>query len=184
MKFSTFKILLVANYVNIFGFAAFSPLYALYVLNLGLTPSMVGYSWAFFMGTAGVTMIAIGRFENRFKNKRILVPVGFVVQSFGVIGLLLVSNLTHLVLSLSVYALGTAIFVPSLRYLFAKSEDKGEETKEWAIFDGGNMILIAAGSTIGGFLISKWGFNGILWFMLCMHIISAAIASFLLKYRN
>ena len=181
MKIPTLKILLAANYINIFGFSTFSPLYALFVLDLGLTPSIVGYSWAAFFGTAGLLTLFTGRFENKYSNKKIFVVVGYAVHSLAIIGFMLTSNLVHLLLSLVVYAAGVAIYIPSLRYLYAKSEDKGEETEEWAIFDGGNMIFIAAGSAVGGFVIATFGFDGILWIMFITHIISVLIASLLLR---
>src|SRR3990167_10601242 len=70
------RYLLLANYLNLFAFAFFTPLFALFVTDLNPNPEFVGIAWGVAMYPAALMMLVFGRYEDRIKNKEKIILAG------------------------------------------------------------------------------------------------------------
>lgn len=135
------------------------------------------------MLTAGIMLFLFGAFENKLKNKQVMVVIGYFILAFGALSFLLVHNITALFVVQIVNAIGVGMVNPAWKTIYSKSEDKEKEAEEWAFYDGGNMILIALGTFIGGCLVSLYGFPAIFFIMFVIQILGAIISLKLLSIK-
>jgi predicted MFS family arabinose efflux permease len=178
------RILLYANYLNFFGIAFFTPLFALFVDDIGAGPEMVGIAWAVNMYAAALMIILFGRYEDKIKNKEKVLVVGYFLMAAGAASYLLVSSLPELFAVQLFNAIGVGILTPAWRTVYAKSEDRGRETEEWAFMEGGNRFFIATGALIGGFILKYYSFKAIFVLMAVAQLIAAFIAMQLLTSKT
>lgn len=166
-------LLLSSNFLSVFGWALLTPLYALYVTQLGASPQTATFIWSFYTLLAGVLMIILGWLEDRIKGKKWVLATGYATQALGIGVLILASDITGVVVGLGVYALGTGIVMPIWKVMYAQNEHKGKEAAGWGFFHGVNTLLISAAAAVSGFLYIAYGFKGILFVMLAAHIVAA-----------
>lgn len=178
---SGIKILLLANFINIFGYAFFAPLYAIFAQKINASILVIASSWGVYTITTGLLMLIIGRIENNIPNKKYLIILGYFILSFGALSFLLVQNTFHLFAVQLLNAIGTGIVNPAWKTLFSKSEDTGEEAKEWSFYDGGNMLFIGAGSIIGGILVKEFGFSALFVVVFFIQFTAAIVSLNLLR---
>lgn len=179
-KNTTVLLLLSASFLNVFGWALLTPLYALYAAQLGASPQSVTFTWSFYTLLAGLLMIVLGWAEDRIRSRRRLLTAGYAVQSLGILILVYAQNVQTLMIGLGIYAIGTGIIMPIWKVMYAKSEHKGKEAAEWGFFHGANTLLISAAAAVSGLLYVAGGFRGILWAMALIHVL-ATIVSFGIK---
>jgi len=169
-------VLLFSNFLNVFGWALLTPLYALYATELGASPQVVTFSWSFYTLLAGVLMIALGWLEDRLPKKGRLLIGGYIIQTLGVSVLFFAPDVRWLMVGLGIYAIGTGIVMPIWKLLYARKEHRGKEATEWGIFHGVNTLLISAAAAVSGVVLTAFGFKGILGLMVVAHALAALVS--------
>jgi MFS family permease len=175
MKLSL-RYLLISNYINLFGFALFSPLYALFAFRIGAGAFETGIAWALYTGIAGITIIIFGLFEDHLKQKRKLVMFAYFWLSVGALSFLLVKSTTSLYVVQAFNAIGSGMLSPAWKATFSHYQDKGKEASEWSLFDGGNMLCTAAAALLGGYLVKLYGFHIIFILMFAIQFVAALVS--------
>lgn len=178
------RYLLFANYLNLFAFAFFTPLYAIFVLRIGGDAKTVGLTSGLGTYAAALMILFFGRWENSQIHQEKLVTLGFFWLSFGALGYILVHHIWQLFVVQVFNAIGTGLLTPALRATYAKLEDKGRETQEWAFWEGGNRIFTATGAILGGFLLSAaGGFKGLFALIAAIQFMGAVVSLKLVRSR-
>ena len=175
------KLLLISNYVNLFGFALFSPLYALFALDIGAGAFQTGIAYGLYVGLAGVLIIVLGKLEDGSKHKRKLVVFGYFWLAFASLLFLLVKSPVSLYVVQAINAIGQGILIPAWKATYSHYEDKGKEASEWSLFDGGNLIFTAIAAVIGGYLVKLYGFHIIFILMFAIQLSAAILSIWLIK---
>lgn len=176
------RVLLLSNYLNIFGFSLFGPLYSLYVLRLGLSTVQIATALALYALTLGSLTIVAGRVENSMRRVTLGVILGYFVLMLGGAGYLWMHTLTQVYLVQALNALGGGIIGPAWKALYSRFARRGKEAQEWSYFDGGNQMLSAAAVLIGGFIITAWGFRFLFVVMIGLQLAGASISLYLLRF--
>jgi MFS family permease len=169
------KFLLTAFLVMQIGFYAFSPLYALYARNLGVSPRDIGLLWGAYSLASALLILLLGRFQNK-RPKEKFIKAGlcmFVVSDLTILG---IHTLDGLIVFLALGAIGSGLFFPAQKTLFAKTQNRGRESEEWAWLDSGNMFAAAIGSGIGGIILGLYGFRALFVAMTLFQLTAALIA--------
>lgn len=175
------RILFASHFWHVFGWALLSPLYALYVTELGGDAKVAALIWSFYTLLCGVMYIALGWVEDRISQKEKILMVGYVLQTLGVGLLFMAGDLTLMIASYAVHAVGNGFVVPVWKQLFSRVEVRGREATEWGIFHGGNAILMSTAAAVSSGIFVIAGFKGILGLMVAAHIVSALIGLRLVK---
>lgn len=171
------KLLLLASYVNNLGWGIYAPLYALFVLDLGGTTFDISLLWSIYALIAGLLMMFFGRLENskRYNPTKMLV-IGYGLFIIVAIGFIFAKTIEHFYLVQLTLAVAMGIMTPAARITYARSQFKGKEAGEWGLFDGGNYMLIAVASLIGGFLYQAGGFQAIFIAMIGIQTVATLLA--------
>lgn len=154
----------------------FGPLYSVFVVEVGGSFFHASSTWAAYMFTAGFLMFLCSKYEDSLKNKRVFLIVGYFVLAFGALSFAFVSSVEHVYLVQIINALGVGIVDPILKASYGKYEDKGKEAQEWALFDGGDKILIAIAAFLGGIFITYFSFSALFVVMFIIQLIAALLA--------
>ena len=182
---SKIRYLLFANYLNIFAYAIFGPLFAIFVLNIGGDSKTVGLAAGVQAYAAALMILFFGKWENSNKHKEKLVVLGFFWMAFGAVGYTLVDSLWKLFAVQIFNAIGTGLLTPALRSTYAEVEDKGRETQEWSFWEGGNRLFMATGALLSGFVLSaSGGFKVLFGLMAFIQFIAAILSIKILKLRK
>lgn len=171
-KHKRLKWLLLINLFSLTGYYVFTPFYALFAHNLGITPKYIGFIWGGYSLATAVFLLFFGKYENR-RIKETAIIIGYCMYIIGGLLFLRVHNVKELVIVLGINALGAGITLPAYKALFAQSQDKGRESEEWSWLDGGNMFAAALGSAIGGLVIGIFGFSGLFVTMAAIQFLAA-----------
>lgn len=175
------KILLLANYLNIFSFAFFSPLYALFIQKFDSNPLTISITWGFLMIIQGLLTILFGYMINDYRRKDRIIVLGYVCMAIGAFLLSAVESLPSLYIALAYNACSGALVSPAFKAYFSTHELKGDEAREWSIFDGGNLLLAGIGGIIGGSIMIRFGFSGLFYTIGGMQLIAALVSTKILK---
>ncbi len=175
------KILLFANYLNIFSFAFFSPLYALYIQQFDTNTITISLSWGFLMIVQGVLTLISGYFINQYSRKDRIIVLGYICMAIGALLLSAVRSLPSLFIALAFNACSGAILAPAFKAYFTTHELKGDEAREWSLFDGGNLLLAGIGGIIGGTIMINFGFTGLFYTIGGIQLIAALVSTKILK---
>jgi MFS family permease len=129
---------------------------------------------------SAIHILLLGRYENK-RAKEGFIKTGLAVYIASDVVLLCTHTSYGLMAFLALGALGSGIFFPAQKTLFAKSENKGRESEEWAWLDSGNMFAAAIGSSIGGAILGLYGFRALFTTMTIFQFIAGVIAFIGLK---
>ncbi|HET9850768.1 MAG TPA: MFS transporter [Candidatus Saccharimonadales bacterium] len=178
------RYLLFSNYLNLLGFSIFTPLFAIFVLNLRNDPSLVGLAWGVNLYAAALMILLFGKYEDRWRHKEQLVVIGFFLLAAGGAAYLLVHSIWQLFAIQAFNAIGTGVLTPAWRTVYAKSEDKGRETLEWSFVDGGAKFFSATGAVIGGLILKFYSFRAIFILICLIQLLAGIVALSLLKNKS
>lgn len=178
------KLLLLSNYFSFFGFGLFLPVYALFVLKLGGSAFDAGSSWALYALVAGLAVLAFGRWEDRIRDKRNVVVIGYFLTAIGALSLYFVENIVQLYLAQTINAFGVGILFPAWKAVFSSDEDRGFEAGEWALFDGGNYVVTAFAALAGGYLTTLFDFKSLFLAMFGAQLVATLVSVRLLRLRK
>lgn len=157
---SKIKLLLIANYLNSFGWALYSPLYALFVLEIGGSALDVSLIWSAYALVAGLLIMTFGRLENTLSFRpEWMLFIGYFMFVLVAIGYFFVESIGHFFFMQLVLAIAIGIMTPAAKATYTKAEHAGKEAGEWGLFDGGNYIIGAAAAFTGGILFKLGDFK-------------------------
>ncbi len=166
------RLLLLSNYLNFFGSGLFIPLYALFVQQIGGNVFHAGASFGTYTLTAGVVTFIFGKLEDRILDKRKMFCLGYFLVALGAASYLFITELWHVYVVQFLNAIAYGIFNPAWKTLYATDEDIGREAEEWALVDGGDMILISIAAVLGGFLVNWYGFRSLFFLMTFVQVVA------------
>jgi MFS family permease len=159
MKRKQRRILLTSNILHIFGISILAPVYALYGLTVGANAWQIGASWAVYSFVAGISTIIIGRFIDGVKRDRLFIVVGYLITIIGIALFLFATNATQLYFIMAINAVGVGFYMPAWKALYTKAENKDKIASQWGVFDGTNMIAMAAAALLAGYLVNSGRYN-------------------------
>ena len=113
-----------------------------------------------------------------------IVVIGYFLMAAGAAAYLLVSSIGELFAVQLFNAIGVGLVTPAWRTTYAKAEDRGKETEEWAFMEGGNRFFIATGAILGGFILKYYSFKAIFVVMAILQLGAALVAMQLLKAKK
>lgn len=173
------KILLGTNSLILLAGAMFGPIYALFVEEIGGDILDAGVAAAIFAIAAGITTLLIGRFTDKVRENELVVVFGYLVMASGFFLFSFVHSVATLLLVQVLIGIGEAIYSPAFDGVYSKHITDGKEGSAWGVWESMNYFITAAGATIGGFLVSLFGFSMLFYVMAILCSLSALYIYFL-----
>ncbi len=175
---------LTANYMYMAGVGILSPIYALFVKDIGGTAFVASASWSLYLILAGIIMIVSTNRSRPERYKRNLL-LGYSIAALSTFLYIFVWDVATLLVLQVIHAIGIGILTPTLRAVYSRVVDTSHETRHWALFDGGLFILQGIAALIGGTLLTFYGFPTLFVFMGTLQLVSVVIiASARFEFRR
>ena len=175
------KILLVTSGLTLFAGGLFSPIYAIFVENIGGDILTAGIAYSIFAIIAGVLTFIISRFEDKIKYRNAMIITGYALGCLGFLGYIFIKSPMHLFLVQIVFGLANAIKNPSWDATYSSHLDKKKSASEWGDWEGMALIVIGIASVIGSFIAQKLGFTILFIIMFSISLLGLISSLFLLK---
>ncbi len=174
---SSLRAMLVVSALYMFAFGMFSPLYAIFVEEIGGDITVASNAWAVFMVTAGVMTFLTGKWENNAKQT----VIGLAWSQFLVAGAYLMyywaEGVAMLYAAQVLLGFGSAFFWPAFHSLYGKHVDKHNQAKQWSVYDALAYLLPALAAVVGGWLVKDYGFDTV---FIAMAALSAVCGAYIL----
>jgi MFS family permease len=163
--------------------AMLTPIYAIFVQDIGGDILSASGAWALFTLTSGVLILLFGRLEDKASKKGIqhqkFITLGYFIRSLAFIGYFFVTNTFQLFAVQVLLGIGFAASIPAYDSLYSKFLSKGHYATEWSAWEGMNMIVAAIGAVIGGVIANFFGFKTLFLVMFTSSLIGLVISTFL-----
>lgn len=153
------KALLIISGIFMFAFAMFSPIYAIFVEEIGGGIEVAANSWAIFGLVAGIFTFIFGKFENEMKETELSIAWAQFVCGLGYLLLYFTDNTTMLYIDMIILGLAEAFYWPAFHSVYAKHAEGKKSTFLWGIYDGMAYFVPAIGSALGGWIVAAYGFG-------------------------
>ncbi len=170
------RFILISQAFIILAFGMLSPIYAIYVEEVGGGILVTTGSTAAFMMATGILVFILGRWEDHQKHLKKLIILGYFFSALGFLGYIFVTNVYHLFIVQALLGISIAVRSPALSALYSKKMEKGKRVSVWSEWEAMWYIVTAAASISGGLVVKYFGFHTLLTIMFISSV-CALIAS-------
>jgi MFS family permease len=175
------KILLFADFFMILAMGMLTPIYAIFVEEIGGDILSASSAWAIFTLTSGILIFLMGRWEDKQRKKGIsfkrFIFFGYLIRSIAFLSYFFVADKYQLFLVQILLGIGVATTVPAYDSLYSRFLSKGRFATEWGAWEGMNMIVAALAAITGGIIATYFGFKTLFLIMFAASLIGLAIST-------
>ena len=166
------RTLFLYNGVFVLANNLLGPLYAIYVggFNTGILP--ISLSWATYLISATLFMFLLSKLGDKFKKKRLLVCLGYIIRSACWLFMSYITTIEQLIVAQFILGIGEALGTPSFDAIFAEHLDKGKHIMDYADWKLITNAVLVLGTIVGGLIVSNFGFPVLFRFMSGLVMIS------------
>ena len=148
------KFFLVMNSFFVFSFGMFGPIYAIFVQRIGGDILDAGTAWAIFMIISGTGILAMGKIQDKIKNDKPAIMIGYSLEALGFLGYFFVSNVVQLFLVQVLLGIGIVVKTPAYDSFYTKYLEKGKFASQWAAWEAAWYIVTGIAALAGAFWLS------------------------------
>lgn len=180
------RILLFSDFFILLAAGMLTPIYAIFVEEIGGDILAASGAWALFTFTSGFLIWLFGKWEDKTKHLEKMVFWGYLIRCIAFLGYFFVANKYQLFGIQILLGIGMATSLPAYDSLYSKLLSKGKYASEWGTWEGVNLMAAAAAAIIGGVIANFFGFKILFLVMFASGLIGLIISSTLLsgKFRD
>ncbi|HUW21255.1 MAG TPA: MFS transporter [Candidatus Bathyarchaeia archaeon] len=172
------KIMLVAGAFSKIAAMMFSPIYAIFIEDIGGGILEAGYAVALYAFATGILMYFFGKKEDLMKEPEIAMVIGYILTGLAYIGYIFVSSFVHLLSIQLILAVASAIGSPAYDGLYSNHLSKGKAASGWGSWEMMASFITGLGALMGGFLVTLNSFDLMFFVMGCFMFIAASVIYF------
>ncbi len=167
------KALLVADALVLAAAAMLTPIYAVFVQDVGGDILDAGLTAAALAFGSAIASLVAGRFADGLRNKRILIVIGYAVTGLGFFLFTTVSGVLFLAAVQVIIGLARAFAEPAFDALYSMHLDKKKEAEEWGAWEGMAYFVGGVGALVGAAVVSYTSFDTLFLIMAGLCFVSA-----------
>ena len=171
------KLFLAANSFFLLAAGMLGPIYALFVKEIGGGVLVAGSSWAIFMIVSGLGIFIMGGIQDNIKKDKLVIIIGYALESLGFLGYFFVSNVIHLFMVQLLLGISMVIQTPVFDSFYTKYLEKGRFASQWSAWEGMYFTITGVAALIGAFLVKIFGFKVLFLIMFFLSLIGLIVAS-------
>ena len=175
------KVLLVADALVLTAAAMLTPIYAVFVQEVGgdlLDAGITAAALAF--GSALASLVA-GKYADGLRNKRMLIIASYAVTGMGFLLFTVVDGVWFLAAVQVMIGLVRAFAEPAYDALYSIHLDKKKEAEEWGEWEAMAYFVGGAGALMGAAIVSYTSFDML---FILMASLCAASAIYMFRVPN
>lgn len=175
------KLLLTTDGLYLLSGGLIGPIYALYVSKIGGDLLDASSTFAFFMFSAAIVTLVLGKWEDKQKHQAKFVVIGYGLGVVGYFLFLFVQNAYMLFFVQIILGFSVAVKDPAYDALFSAS--RKHLTLAWAQWEAVDYFVLGIGAFVGGFIAHEYGFFVLLVVMFGFSIFSFLLSMVLLRHK-
>lgn len=152
------RIMLIVNGLFTFAFGMFSPIYALFVEEIGGDVTVASNAWAVLSFSAGLFTFITGRWENKIKETELGIAWAQFIIGFAYLIYFLADGVLALYAAQALLGIGFAFYWPAFHAVYGRHTTKREAPWQWSVYDGLAYLVPAIAAIVGGELVKDYGF--------------------------
>ncbi|MBI2523544.1 MFS transporter [Candidatus Woesearchaeota archaeon] len=153
------KLFLISNSFFVLAMGMLGPIYAIFVKQIGGDVMDAGISWSAFTITSGLGMLFIGKIQDTLKKEKMMITLGYSLQSLAFLGYYFVSNMAQLYIMQIILGISIMVQLPVFNSFYTKYLEDGKFASQWAAWGGINFIITGIAALVGGFLVKIFSFK-------------------------
>lgn len=153
------RILLSTNAFILLVGAMLGPVYALFVEKIGGSLLDASFAGALFALAAGVTTLISGKYSDKVKETELIIVVGYLIIGISFLLYIFVNSVIQLFLVQMLIGFGSAVYSPAFDAVYSNHLDGRKSGRQWGAWESMNYFTTAVGATLGGFIITRFGFQ-------------------------
>ena len=153
------KYLLLASFIGTAAEAMLTPLYGMFVKEIGGGVLEAGIGAAIFSILTGLIIIISANIKWFNANKELVVFLGFSIASVGDFSYFFVHNGITLFAVQATNGISVGLLNPAWEALYSVNTDEGSEHKSWSIWGAGANIAIGIAAITGAGIVNFFGFK-------------------------
>ena len=169
------KILLFTNGLVNIAAAMLGPIYALFVKEIGGDLFDASVAVSIFAFVAGLTTIVSGYYADKMPDNKIIVIFGYALIAVGFLLMTRVESMLGIALTQSLIGIGEAIYLPAFDEEYSRHIERENAGKEWSLWESMHYFSMAVGASVGGVVVTKFGFDFVFILMSFMVILSLLV---------
>lgn len=180
------KYLILGDLIFFAGLGLISPVFAIFIVDKiqGGNAFVAGVASAIYMILSSVLRLPIGMLIDSVKGEMDdywFLMTGFFISALVPIGYIFSKLPWHIYVLEGLYGIGMAMNLSGWAAIFTRHIDKGKEATEWGIEATGYGIGMGVAGAIGGWAVTRFGFNPVFVVVSVMGILGTLL---LLCIRN
>ena len=170
------KILLTAYCFSTFAFSMLSPIYAIFVEEIGGGILEASYAIAIFTFISGLLIMLFSRFGDNVRHQEKLISAGYLINAAGFFMYAFVTKPVHLYVVEILFGIGIAILSPVFDGLYSKYLDRGKYISEWGDWEALGYMISSLSALFGGALASMFGFKTLFFTMAGLSLVAMFVS--------
>ena len=177
------KILLGASILIHSGINFLSPIFAIYVKDIGGTLLDAGVAIGIYAILKGIFYFLFKNIKEDKISKKVMISGGYFVMFIDYFLYLFASKPYHIYFIQGILSLGETIITPSWSAVIATSLVKGKERHIYSNFYGYRSLFEGTAAITGGLFAMNFGFD-VVFTIMCVFALSSSVISYLLMKKN
>ena len=153
------KVLLTAQGFIIAAFGMISPIYAVFVEQIGGGILAASGAVAAYSIATGVMVYIISKWEDHVKHLEKMMTIGYILSAIGFFGYIFVQNIYELIIVQILLGLSVAVRAPAFDAVYSKHLDHHHGVLQWGYWETMAYIVTALAALIGGYVANNYGFR-------------------------
>ncbi len=167
------RVLLLSSWIFLLAGAMMGPIYAIFVEKIGGNLLDASFTGGIFSFVAGITAILSGSITDRLKENELMIVLSYILMGIGFFLYIFVHSIKALFLVQIFTGFSEALYYPALDAVYSKHLSKGNQGKQWGMWEAVDYFAIAVGAWVGGVIASYLGFHVLFLVMSFLCFISA-----------
>lgn len=155
------RILFLYNGIFVFAGSLLGPLYAVFVETIDADVLTISITWTAFLVSTTAFLFLVARLGDRVPERKYMLLAGMAVRVVAWFMFIFVDSLTMLLAIQILIGLGEALGSPAFDAMLAEHLARDGHVRAYADWKIVAMITTAAGTILGGIIISAYGFTPI-----------------------
>lgn len=173
-------VIYIADGLIVAGSALLVPIFAIFVEEIGGGIPEAGIAVAIYSATAGLGVISFSRIEDRIRDFRYFVVIGYFLAAIGYLIYLFTTSVETLFIAQFVLGIATAVRVPAYDVLLSQSAP-GHIAVAWGNWYSMVFLVSAVNAFVGAMIAEAFGFQVLISIILVFAFMAFAASLFLLK---
>ena len=175
-----YKYLLIAGMLCNLGDNMIGPFYSIYIRDIGIKLTDIGYSSVIFNFALAFLMFYVGKKSDKL-NKKWITVLGYGLSALGSLSYLFISKPWHLFSLQILFAISMACLSAPLSALYAEHIQKDKSGEQWGFLSGSGRVAVGLAVLAGTFIVNYLGFTVLFLTMFTIQCCVVFVQAFLFK---